>query len=70
MAGYDNLPDGMTGGEDYLNPPSEVCECTECYADLEPEWRFCPHCGAEQVRSAYDCARDWEVDRAIERMGV
>ncbi len=75
MAGY-NLPDGVTGGEDYFNPP-DAPECRECCADIEDEWLYCPWCGAQLHPEEwiggewvgpqmYDCARDYEVDRALD----
>ena len=75
MAGY-NLPDGVTGGEDYFNPPDPP-ECPECYADLDWEWLYCPLCG-KKLRpdewvddvyvgpQMYDSARDYEVDKALD----
>ena len=77
MAGY-NLPDGVTGGEDYFNPPDPP-ECPECYADLDWEWLYCPFCG-KKLRpdewvddvyvgpQMYDCRRDYDVDMALGAM--
>ena len=75
MAGY-NLPDGVTGGEDYFNPPDEP-ECPKCYGSVDWEYLYCPWCG-EQLRKEqwdgdvylgdqlYDCRRDYDVDRALD----
>jgi hypothetical protein len=74
-----NYPDGVNGGEDYFNPPDKTGECPACYADTDWEWLYCPWCGTklrpdewmgdEYIGSQqYDCARDWEVDKALDRM--
>ena len=76
-----NYPDGINGGEDYFNPPDLMAECGECYSDVDLDWLFCPWCGAklhpeewigdEYVGSQmYDCQRDWEYDKALDRMEV
>ena len=76
MPGW-NMPDGVTGGEDYFNPPDEPT-CPKCYADMDWEWLFCPWCGA-RLRpeewlgdewigpQMYDSQRDLDVDRALDR---
>lgn len=58
-----NLPDGVTGGEDYFNPPYSG-ECPVCGADTYGG--ECAFCGA-RIGQAYDSMRDYEADKALER---
>lgn len=42
----DNYPPGTWGGDPFApwNAPDPP-ECPECYAEAEPDWKFCPYCG-------------------------
>lgn len=40
-----NYPDGVTGGEDYFNPPKYDTECPECGCEFMRYEGRCPWCG-------------------------
>lgn len=46
MVNSDYYGRGAHGGMDHFNWPDPP-ECLKCYAELEPDWKYCPFCGEE-----------------------
>lgn len=60
-----NYPDGVDGSHAYFNEPNPPeCMNSDCMADLETEWEFCPYCGMHIDWDAYkdDGEGDWYAE--------